>query len=98
MSRPDTMSLILVFVAVAICVTAIVLRYSDSSFRIKVIAGRALLALSLLHGLASVFLISWSDMDNLPAHTVDGLTATVSFSVVLIFNVLKMFPPISMRD
>jgi len=98
MSRPDVMTLLLVFAAMAIFLVAVVLRYSDCRFRVKVIAGRVLLALSLLCGIASAFLVYWSDLDILPEHTVNGLIATVSLAAILLFNVLKMFPPISMRD
>ena len=98
MSSTDTVSILLVFAAMAVFLVAVVLRYSDCSFRVKVIAGRALLALSLLCGLASVFLAYWSDLDNLPKHTANGLISTVSLTIVVLYNVLKMFPPISMRD
>ena len=98
MSRADTMSVLLVFAVMAVFLVAVVLRYSDCIFRVKVIAGRVLLALSFLCGLASAFLAYWSDLDSLPKHTANGLISTASLAIVVLYNVLKMFPPISMRD
>ena len=93
MSRPDVMSLLLVFFLVAV-----VLRYSDYRFRVKVIGGRVLLASSFMYGISALALLFHHDLDSLPEHTVNGLIATVSLAAILLFNVLKMFPPISMRD
>lgn len=98
MSHADTMSILLVFAVMAVFLAAVVLRYSDCSFHVNVIAGRVLLSLSFLCGLASAFLVYWSDLDSLPEHTVNGLISTVSLTIVALYNVLKMFPPISMRD
>lgn len=98
MSQTDVMTLLLVFAAMVIFLVAVVLRYSDCSIRIKMIGGRVLLALSFIYGISALVLLFHYDLDNLPSRTVNGLIATVSLSMVLIFNVLKMFPPISMRD
>ena len=98
MSRPDVMSLMLVFAAMAIFLVAVVLRYSDYSIRIKMIGGRVLLASSFMYGISALALLFHHDLDSLPEHTVNGLIATVSLAAILLFNVLKMFPPISMRD
>lgn len=98
MSRPDVMSLLLVFAAMAIFLVAVVLRYSDCSIRIKMIGGRVLLASSFMYGISALALLFHHDLDSLPEHTVNGLIATVSLAAILIFNVLKMFPTISMRD
>lgn len=99
MSQPDAMSLLLVFAAVAIFLIAVVLRYSDCSIRIKIIGGRVLLASSFLYGVSALALLFHYDLDNLPEHTVNGLIATVSLAAIMLFNILKMFPPVSMpRD
>lgn len=98
MSRPDVMSLLLVFAAMVIFLVAVVLRYSDYRFRVKVIGGRVLLASSFMYGISALALLFHHDLDSLPEHTVNGLIATVSLAAILLFNVLKMFPPISMRD
>lgn len=98
MSRPDVMTLLLVFSAMAIFLVAVVLRYSDCSIRIKIIGGRVLLASSFMYGISALALLFHHDLDSLPEHTVNGLIATVSLAAILLFNVLKMFPPISMRD
>ena len=98
MSRPDVMSLLLVFAAMVIFLVAVVLRYSDCSIRIKMIGGRVLLASSFMYGISALALLFHHDLDSLPEHTIDGLIATVSLAAILLFNVLKMFPPISMRD
>ena len=98
MSRPDVMTLLLVFAAMVIFLVAVVLRYSDCSIRIKMIGGRVLLASSLMYGISALALLFHHDLDSLPEHTVNGLIATVSLAAILLFNVLKMFPPISMRD
>ena len=98
MSRPDVMTLLLVFAAMAIFLVAVVLRYSDCSIRIKMIGGRVLLASSFMYGISALALLFHHDLDSLPEHTVNGLIATVSLAAILLFNVLKMFPPISMRD
>ena len=97
MSRPDVMTLLLVFAAMIIFLVAVVLRYSDCSIRIKIIGGRVLLASSLMYGISALALLFHNDLDSLPEHTVNGLIATVSLAAILLFNVLKMFPPISMR-
>ena len=98
MSRADTMSILLVFAVMAVLLVAVVLRYSDCSFRVKAIAGRVLLAMSFLFGLTSAFLVYWSDLDSLPKHTANGLISTASLTIVVLYNVLKMFPPISTRE
>lgn len=98
MSRPDVMTLLLVFAAMAIFLVAVVLRYSDCNIRIKIIGGRVLLASSFMYGISALALLFHHDLDSLPEHTVNGLIATVSLAAILLFNVLKMFPPISMRD
>lgn len=98
MSRPDAMTLLLVFAAMIIFLVAVVLRYSDCSIRIKMIGGRVLLASSFMYGISALALLFHHDLDSLPEHTVNGLIATVSLAAILLFNVLKMFPPISMRD
>ena len=98
MSRPDVMSPLLVFAAMVIFLVAVVLRYSDYRFRVKVIGGRVLLASSFMYGISALALLFHHDLDSLPEHTVNGLIATVSLAAILLFNVLKMFPPISMRD
>ncbi len=98
MSRPDVMTLLLVFAAMAIFLVAVVLRYSDCSIRIKMIGGRVLLASSFMYGISALALLFHHDLDSLPEHTVNGLIATVSLAAILIFNVLKMFPTIFMRD
>lgn len=98
MSRPDVMSLLLVFAAMVIFLVAVVLRYSDYRFRVKVIGGRVLLASSFMYGISALALLFHHDLDSLPEHTVNGLIATVPLAAILLFNVLKMFPPISMRD
>lgn len=98
MSRPDAMTLLLVFAAMVIFLVAVVLRYSDYSIRIKMIGGRVLLASSFMYGISALALLFHHDLDSLPEHTVNGLIATVSLAAILLFNVLKMFPPISMRD
>lgn len=98
MSRPDVMTLMLVFTAMAIFLVAVVLRYSDCSIRIKMIGGRVLLASSFMYGISALALLFHHDLDSLPEHTANGLIATVSLAAILLFNVLKMFPPISMRD
>lgn len=97
MSRPDAMTLLLVFAAMVIFLVAVILRYSDCSIRIKEIGGRVLLASSLMYGISALALLFLHDLDSLPEHTVNGLIATVSLAAILLFNVLKMFPPISMR-
>lgn len=100
MSRTDTMSILLVFAAMVIFLVAVVLRYSDCSIRIKIIGGRVLLASSFLYGVSALLaLLFHYDLDNLPEHTVNGLIATVSLAAILLFNVLKLFPPVSIpRD
>lgn len=99
MSRPDVMTLLLVFAAMVIFLVAVVLRYSDCSIRIKIIGGRVLLASSFMYGISALGLLFHHDLDSLPEHTVNGLIATVSLAAILIFNVLKLFPPVSMpRD
>lgn len=98
MSRPDVMTLLLVFAAMAIFIVAVILRYSDYSIRIKMIGGRVLLASSFMYGISALALLFHHDLDSLPEHTVNGLIATVSLAAILLFNVLKMFPPISMQD
>ena len=98
MSRPDAMTLLLVFAAMVIFLVAVILRYSDCSIRIKIIGGRVLLASSLMYGISALALLFLHDLDSLPEHTVNGLIATVSLAAILLFNILKMFPPISMRD
>ena len=98
MSRPDVMTLLLVFAAMIIFLVTVVLRYSDCNIRIKMIGGRVLLASSFMYGISALALLFHHDLDSLPEHTVNGLIATVSLAAILLFNVLKMFPPISMRD
>lgn len=98
MSRPDVMTLLLVFAAMFIFLVAVVLRYSDCSIRIKMIGGRVLLASSFMYSISALALLFRHDLDSLPEHTVNGLIATVPLAAILLFNVLKMFPPISMRD
>lgn len=98
MSRPDVMTLLLVFAAMVIFLVAVVLRYSDCSIRIKIIGGRVLLASSFMYGIYALALLFHHDLDSLPEHTVNGLIATASIAAILLFNVLKLFPPISMRD
>lgn len=99
MSRTDTMSILLVFAAMVIFLVAVVLRYSDCSIRIKIIGGRVLLASSFIYGIPALGLLFHHDLDSLPEHTVNGLIATVSLAAILLFNVLKLFPPVSMpRD
>ena len=98
MSRSDVMTLLLVFAAMVIFLVAVVLRYSDCSIRIKIIGGRVLLASSFMYGISSLALLFHHDLDSLPEHTVNGLISTVALAAILLFNVLKMFPPISMRD
>ena len=98
MSRPDVMTILLVFAAMVIFLVAVILRYSDCNIRIKVIGGRVLLASSFMYGISALAILFHHDLDSLPEHTVNGLIATVSLAAILLFNVLKMFPPISMRD
>lgn len=99
MSRPDVMTLLLVFAAMVIFLVAVVLRYSDCSIRTKIISGRVLLASSFMYGISALALLFHHDLDNLPEHTANGLIATVSLAAILLFNVLKLFPPVSMpRD
>lgn len=99
MSRPDVMTLLLVFAAMVVFLVAVVLRYSDCSIRIKIIGGRVLLASSFMYGISALALLFHHDLNKLPEHTVNGLIATVSLAAILLFNVLKMFPMVSMpRD
>lgn len=97
MSQTDVITLLLVFAAMVIFLVAVVLRYSDCSIRIKMIGGRVLLASSFMYGISALAILFRHDLYNLPEHTANGLIAAVSLAAILIFNVLKMFPPISMR-
>ena len=62
MSRPDVMTLLLVFAAMVIFLVAVVLRYSDCSIRIKMIGGRVLLASSFMYGISTLALLFHHDL------------------------------------
>lgn len=94
MSKTDVISIALVSATMAVALIADMVRDSDCGYRVKIRAGYIMLPLSLLLALASLSRLWFIHPYDVPRNTANGVLATLIWSVITIFIVLRRLPPI----